>query len=235
MWSCWNSLQGGSRFPVSWSNMLSLWIFGASSIATVNISVNAVGCIMRQVKVPTLQEVAQIYNLADPIMKVWICCQKDSGLGTMDMLSLNLFDIKDQLDRGIIPIHIQIRHMMSWFLTNTFFGSNTIDALRIYLPNGNGKLFNIRQKIIQNRLRKLGLKTQMFTEDCPLTSYSLRKFFYVEMVNAGVAQEVIEHWMGHSQPDVTGLFGMPMKTMAEIYMRAYPHIDLSKACSVISN
>lgn len=188
---------------------------------------------MKQVKIPTLQELARICQLADPTMKAWVCCQKDSGLPMFDLLSLTYSDIKEQIERETVPVHICIHHKMTPMLTNTFFGPNAITALQENYQEKNGKLlFDIRPKILQNRLKKLGLKAQVSTEESPLTAYSLRKFFYIEMLEAGVVREVIEHWMGHSQPSVKGLFAMSVKDMAEFYMRAYPRIDIGKVHAV---
>ncbi|MCJ7633946.1 hypothetical protein MUP77_16365 [Candidatus Bathyarchaeota archaeon] len=115
-----------------------------------------------------------------------------------------------------VPIHIEAYHIMIGVATNTFFGSNTIDALKEYLVKRNTThLFDIRQKIICNRLKKLDL-----------SPYALRKFFYHNMIKAQVPKLLVEHWMGHIKP--TQPVNMPIEEMKRIYLRAYPYIDISK-------
>ena len=160
----------------------------------------------------TVDELARTYEVADVTMKAWICCQKDSGLSTLDLLSVDFKSVKEQLDKKIVPIHIVVNRKMTDLVTNTFFGSDAIDTLEKYVLKQNSeRLFGIRQKIVIHRLRKLGL-----------TPFILRTFFYRKMVKAHVRNTLIEHWMGHSKIDSS------VEEMKKIYTQAYSHITICK-------
>jgi len=74
----------------------------------------------------------------------------------------------------------------------------------------------------------------------PITSYNLRKFFNTYMKLSGVNESIVERWMGHSIGKVRSAYlitgsgeggqgtGIPVSKMAEIYMNAYPTIDITK-------
>lgn len=185
---------------------------------------------IKETKIPTLSEIARMCELADPSMNACICCQKDTGLRVCDLLSLNEDDIKEQIKMQTVPVHIPVHHKMTSMVTNTFLGPNAIDALQEYYQKADGNpLFDIRPTILHNRLKKLGLKAQVSTEDNPLTAFSLRKFFYLRMAEAGVPQEVIHYWLGHK---VTSFFNPSISDMARIYMDAYKYIDIKSKYAV---
>lgn len=172
----------------------------------------------KQVKVPTVSQLARICVVADPMMEAWICCQKDSGLRVCDLLSVSRADVELQMERGVVPLHIIIRQKMSGRTTNTFFGSNAIDALKEYLPKDRGsELFPVSRRVISSRLRKLGLK-----------AYSLRHFFAVRMVEAGLPLYMLGELMGYQRGQ--GFFPWGNLTEVELiqtYMKAYDYININ--------
>jgi len=203
---------------------------------------------IRAFKIPTVKDLKAMATKANPAIKAWILCQSNCGLANTDLLSLNgsttsseYGTIKSQLKKGEVPIHIEIRRQKTGEKTDTFFGPNAIDALHEYLAEGeNGRLFRMSMRSIQQKVKALGINAKVATEEVPITSYSMRKFFNTYMKLAGVNESIVERWMGHSIGKVRSAYlvtgsgeggqgtGIPVSKMAEIYMAAYPTIDITK-------
>ena len=202
---------------------------------------------VRPFRVPMVDDIRKICKIADLPTKTWICCQKDSGLANIDLLSLTrdtlsseFGTIKTQLKKGIVPIHVEIRRQKTGERTDSFFGPNAIDALQEFVNfrNRNPRIFTMSVRTIQKRIKKLAIKTKVATEAVPVTPYTLRKFFNTTMKYiAKVPESVVETWMGHSIGRVRSAYsvvgsgdvavGMPISKMAETYMEAYQYIDIS--------
>lgn len=203
---------------------------------------------IRAFKVPTVKDLKAMAKKADPAIKAWILSQKDSGLANTDLLSLTgstasseYGTIKAQLKKGIVPIHIEIRRQKTGEKTDSFLGPNAIEALKECVAEGeNGRLFRMSMRSIQQKVKALGINSHVATNEVPVTSYSLRKFFNTYMKLAGVNESIVEKMMGHSIGKVRSAYlitgsgeggqgtGIPVSKMAEIYMSAYPTIDITQ-------
>jgi len=203
---------------------------------------------VRAFKVPTVKDLKIMAAKADPAIKAWILSQANCGLANTDLLSLNgntasseYGTIKTQLKKGIAPIHIEIRRQKTGERTDSFLGPNAIDALQEYLPNGeNGRLFSMSMRSIQQKVKALGINAKVATNEVPITSYNLRKFFNTYMKLSGVNESIVERWMGHSIGKVRSAYlitgsgeggqgeGIPVSDMAKIYMDHYSAIDITK-------
>ena len=203
---------------------------------------------IRAFKVPTVKNLKAMVAKADPKIKAWILCQANSGLANTDLLSLTgstasseYGTIKTQLKKGVVPIHIEIRRQKTGEKTDTFLGPNAIDALKEYIKEGeNGRLFRMSMRSIQQKVKALGINSKVATEEVPVTSYSMRKFFNTYMKLAGVNEAIVERFMGHSIGKVRSAYlitgsgeggqgtGIPVSKLAEIYMQAYPTIDITQ-------
>ena len=205
---------------------------------------------VRAFKVPTVKDlkimVAKAEEESNPAIKAWILSQANSGLANTDLLFLNgstasseYGTIKTQLKKGRAPIHIEIRRQKTGEKTDSFFGPNAIEALQEYLPEGeNGRLFRMSMRSIQQKVKALGISAKVATNEVPITSYNLRKFFNTYMKLSGVNESIVERWMGHSIGKVRSAYlvtgsgdvgtGIPISKLAEIYMSAYPTIDITK-------
>jgi len=201
---------------------------------------------IRAFKVPSVKDLKAMVSKADPAIKAWILCQANCGLANTDLLSLSgstasseYGTIKSQLKKGLVPIHIEIRRQKTGEKTDTFLGPNAIDALHEYLAEGeNGRLFHMSMRSIQQKVKALGIKSKVATNEVPVTSYSMRKFFNTQMKYAGVNESIVELMMGHSIGKVRSAYlvtgsgdvgtGIPISKLAEIYMGAYTTIDITK-------
>jgi len=204
---------------------------------------------VRPFRVPMVEDIRKICQIADLPTKTWICSQKDSGLANIDLLLLTrntlsseFGTIKTQLKKGIIPVHVEIRRQKTGETTHTFFGPNTIDALNEFVNfrSRDPLIFTMSVRTVQKRIKKLAIKAKVATEAVPVTPYSLRKFFNTTMKYiAKVPESVVEAWMGHSIGRVRSAYsvvgssdmavGMPISKMAETYMEAYQYIDINTA------
>ncbi len=202
---------------------------------------------VRPFKVPMVEDIRKICKKADVATKAWVCCQKDSGLANIDLLGLSqntlsseFGTIKNQLKKGIIPVHVEIRRQKTGEPTHSFFGPNAIDALNKFITprSRNPLIFNMSIRTIQKKIKALAIKANVASERVPVTPYTLRKFFNTTMKYiAKVPESVVETWMGHSIGRVKSAYsvvgsgdvavGMPISKMAETYMEAYQFIDIS--------
>lgn len=201
---------------------------------------------VRPFKVPTIKDIKKMCSVADMATKAWVLAQMNSGLGNTDLLSLSVNTlssefgtIKTQLRKGIVPIHIEIRRQKTGERTDSFFGPNAIEALNEYLPNGvHGRIFRMSARSVEVRVKALGIKAKVATKEVPIVAYSLRKAFNTYMKLAGINEALVERMMGHSIGRVReaylvtgrseGIFGIPISKLAEIYMQAYPTIDITQ-------
>jgi len=209
---------------------------------------------IRSFKVPQVKDLKKMCALAerdrDTALKAWILCQSESGLAIEDLLSLSwnqlsseFGTIKRQMEKGIVPIHIEVRRQKTSERTDSFFGPNAISALKEYVAdNGgslNGKIFRMSIRSIQAKVKNIAIRSKVATVAFPITPHKLRDFFNTYMKLAGVNEAIVERWMGHSIGKVRGAYlvtgkddrveGIPISKLAEVYMQAYPTIDITLA------
>jgi len=157
-------------------------------------------------KVPTREELLKVVELAEPKLRSWILCDKDSGMSPIDLLNLTgneessrFGTIKEQLRKGICPIHVYIirqktkRSGLGFY--STFFGEEAIVGLEEWLGRRRyQRIFDIAERTLewsfQNLCEKLGWKN--------FVPKSCRKFFDSELKFAKVDPDIVKWMMGHS-------------------------------------
>jgi integrase len=214
---------------------------------------------IRQFKIPTVKDIKKMCGLADAETKTWILCQFNSGLANIDLLHLSLATLSSeygtigqQLRRGTVPLHVEVRRHKTKEPTNSFFGPNAIEALKEYLPKddeGNvsgrtSKIFSMQMRTLQQRVKALAMRAKVATEEVPITPYVFRRAFNTYMKFGdptkdipGVNEAIVEMMMGHSIGRVRSAYlimgkgsvgmGVPISKLAEIYMKTYPVIDIT--------
>lgn len=199
-------------------------------------------------KVPSPTDLKKMCEIADTPTRTWICCQKDSGLSNIDLMSLNLRTLSNefgmittQLKKEIVPIHIQIPRQKTTQPTDSFFGPNAIEALEDYLDGrSRGNLFNMSVRTVQKAVKATAIKAKVATKKVPVTPHKLRTFFNNQMKYVAKMNEaVVERMMGHSIGRVRSAYmatgsdelmeGIPITHLAKLYMDAYHAIDIRKA------
>ncbi|MCJ7634989.1 phage integrase N-terminal SAM-like domain-containing protein [Candidatus Bathyarchaeota archaeon] len=208
---------------------------------------------VRPFKIPTIKDIKKMCAVADAETKAWILAQFNSGLGNIDLIDLSLTNLSSeygtigqQLRKGTVPIHVELRRQKTGERVNSFFGPNAIEALKEYV-NVNGrtsKIFNMQMRTIQQRVKALGIKAKISTQEVPVTPYVFRKAFnsYLKFGDPskdipGVNEALVEMMMGHSIGRVRSAYlvtgqgstgtGIPISKLAEIYMKTYPVIDIT--------
>lgn len=177
----------------------------------------------------------------------------NSGLGNIDLIDLSLANLSSeygtigqQLRKGTVPVHVELRRQKTGERVNSFFGPNAIEALKEYVDinRRTGKIFNMQMRTIQQRVKALGIKAKISTQEVPVTPYVFRKAFnsYLKFGDPskdipGVNEALVEMMMGHSIGRVRSAYlvagqgstgtGIPISKLAEIYMKTYPAIDIS--------
>lgn len=208
---------------------------------------------IRLFKIPTIKDIKKMCAITDPETKAWILCQKDSGLGNTDLLDLSLANLSSeygtigqQLRKGTIPIHVELRRQKTGERIHSFFGPNAINTLKEYVDiNGRtSKIFQMQMRTIQQRVKALGIRAKISTQEVPVTPYVFRKAFNTYMKFGdpskdipGVNEALVELMMGHSIGRVRSAYlvagqgstgtGIPISKLAEIYMKTYPAIDIT--------
>lgn len=202
--------------------------------------------LVRAYKVPETKDVKKMVEIADDEMRAWILSQFNSSLGNADLLALRMDTlssefgtIKTQLKKGVCPIHVEIHRQKTGERTDSFFGPNAIEALNNYVNlNSRGALFRISVRTIQDKVKRLSIKSKVATEKVPVTPYGLRRGFNTLMKLAGMNEAIAERMMGHSITKVRSAYlvtgetgdikGIPISKLAEVYMQCYHAIDITK-------
>lgn len=195
-----------------------------------------------------LEDIKKMCRTADIATRAWICTQKDAGLGNIDLIKLNLGNlssrygtIRRQLNKGIVPIHVEIHRQKTGERVDSFFGPNAIDALNDYLAGRTkGVIFGagMSMRTIQKRVKAISIKSRVATKSRPVTPYCFRTAFNTLMKKSGLNEAIAERMMGHSIGRVRGAYlaigegdvisGLPISDLASQYMQHYGAINVGK-------
>jgi len=208
---------------------------------------------IRPFKIPTIKDIKKMCAVADAETKAWILAQFNSGLSNTDLIDISLANLSSeygtigqQLRKGTVPIHVELRRQKTGERIHSFFGPNAIDALKEYvnIHERTSKIFNMQMRTVQQRVKALGIKAKISTQEVPVTPYCFRKAFnsYLKFGDPskdipGVNEALVELMMGHSIGRVRSAYlvtgqgstgtGIPISKLAEIYMKTYPAIDIT--------
>lgn len=185
-----------------------------------------------QFKVPSRKEWQGVMNICDylkkPELKVWILCDKDSGMRVNDLCNLTGNELSpngtvlQQLRKGICPIHIRIigekTKTSGLGFYDCAFGEESVEALQTFLTQQSRRFFTrgisaIEKDFIQvmkvyNReLAKKAKNGETVTYWSDFTPKACRHWFSSELKFAKIAVKeeyvmglnaVVEYMMGHS-------------------------------------
>lgn len=196
----------------------------------------------KAVWLPEVPDLYRLVNKAVPRTAAYICCGKDTGIGIGDMLdlkwsteSIQYGTAKQQLKKGLCPIHIHFVRGKTGVVFDTFLGEDAIEQLNRYADFSRERLFPISDNQVRLDLKEL---------DSRLRSHTLRKFFttFVKMSlasvlstrrmhdSAGISDAMVEYWSGHSLGKVRGAYNIPpVHSQLELYQEAYARIKLRKS------
>jgi len=191
---------------------------------------------VREYKIPTKEELAQVIDLAHiPWYGAFMMLTKDCGISLQDMLGLKVIDgspiygsIADQLKKGQVPIHLNITREKTRFKYSTFLGEDSFKLLnndKIFpdMDSHNKRLFPYAHSTIQDVMKALGDKLGWTS----FTPYSLRKWFRTQLTLSDMNEALIETMMGHSLGKVKEAYLVPQpRKLIEIYEKHYPALKL---------
>jgi len=194
----------------------------------------------RRYRLPSPEKLRDIVEAAPSRVATWVCCQKDSGMGVGDLVKVSLDyespvygTIKEQLKKGICPIHLHIvRKKTMRFYFDSWLGEDALTMLNNYVDFSRPRIFDVHAATIRRDVKKAGIVGG---------THILRKFFttYVKMAvasvlykrgeldAAGTSDTLVEYWTGHSLGKVKGAYNIPPPQLQkEIYTEAYPRIKI---------
>lgn len=186
-------------------------------------------------KVPTPEELAKMIDaVSTDLARAIIICLAQSGLSLKDFLAVTYEMIKPELDRGVSPLHLNLRRSKVMKEFDTFLGENSIHFLKQYLKNVELKpkdpLFPVSKRFVEYLIKGSSLAAGLKPH---VTPHKLRSFFNTYLVlsfHGSQSQHIpiVDYWMGHVLPYGGAYMVPPVEDQREIY-RVHEHaISLPK-------
>jgi len=185
-----------------------------------------------------MDDLKLLYDAANPRMKTWIAIFKDSGLSREDALKIRYGDIQKGFEKGDRFLHIHLIREKTQVEHDTFLGSNTVEALKLYfrelsvkgiVVNAETPLINVQGRATTKQsvgvfLARFGKKFGV-----KFSSHRIRKFFETAMALGRVHPLMIKYWMGHKiSSDIESHYIIPpIPDQLTLYKQSYKNIDLT--------
>jgi integrase len=155
----------------------------------------------------TIEEIGKFVSLMDNIQyKCVAACIVQSGLSISDLLGLRYGDIKDEFEKGVAPLCLDLSRKKTNVLFLTFIGSWALELLRQHLKvrhmQNDTPIFAVTRRAVDSYFRRIGLKYGgRFSGRNPYCPHSLRAAFRTILSDHKVDPLYIEFWMGHKVPE----------------------------------
>lgn len=155
----------------------------------------------------TLEEIGEfIETMNKPIYRSIAASILQSGLSLSDLLALTYGDIKEEFEKGITPLCLDLTRKKTGVHFMTFLGGWAVKLLKEHL--GDWKLektspiYNVSARNVHAYFRKTAQKfAGNFKGRNPYTPHSLRAAFRTFLSDHKVDPLYIEYWMGHKLPE----------------------------------
>lgn len=197
----------------------------------------------------TLEEMRKFVDVARYLRdKAFITICFQSGLGIGDVVNLDYRDVRKGLEKGQLPLLLQLYRGKTGVEFKTFLGRDAVHQLRAYLktrgPLKNGDpLFTMlgnEQRVsggaIDHMLKKYAKKLDFIHEEDlengynPARSHSLRTAFRSRLTGK-MDGTLIEFFMGHDIGEEKRTYiNLPDSDLSELYMNYEYLLSLEKTC-----
>lgn len=202
-------------------------------------------------RAPRPEELQRMIDVADLRGKVIVSMLALGGFRIGTLSKLRYYHVKDDLERGVIPVHIHVEAEITkgkYGDYDTFIGAEAVHYLKLYLDQrrrGTEKIppeeitddspliraytkepkplpRHTITRIVEELYRKAGLVRETGRNRYVLRPHSIRKFFRTQLAALGVPSDYIEYMMGHR---ISTYHDIKMKGV-EFLRRIYAQADL---------
>ena len=179
--------------------------------------------------------------------KAIILCMFQSGLAVNEIAELNYGDIKEEFEKGMLPLCIRLVRQKTQVDFKTFIGRDAVKYIKLYLGT-RGKLKSNDPLFTKERTRKgearittaaiqqsfgeiaKELSFVTVTEDTynPARPHSLRAAFNSRLIGK-IDETLRDFWMGHAIGGVSKAYlTMPTEDLRKLYMSAEEFLSIEK-------
>ncbi|MGC8896545.1 MAG: tyrosine-type recombinase/integrase [Candidatus Bathyarchaeia archaeon] len=129
-----------------------------------------------------------------------------SGLSISDILALTYSDIKEDFEKGVTPLCLDLTRKKTGVRFITFLGDWAVRLLREHLANrkleDTSPIYNVSARNVHAHFRLTAIKfAGAFKGRNPYSPHSLRAAFRTFLSDDRVDLLYIEFWMGHKLPE----------------------------------
>jgi integrase len=155
----------------------------------------------------TMEEIGKFIHLMDNVQyKCIAACIVQSGLSISDLLGLKYDDIREEFEKGVAPLCLDLSRKKTNVPFLTFIGSWALGLLKQHLKDRPLKddtpIFTVTRRAVDNYFRRIGIKFGGgFSGRNPYSPHSLRAAFRTILSDHKVDPLYIEFWMGHKVPE----------------------------------
>jgi len=155
----------------------------------------------------TLAEVGLfIASMDKPIYRSIAASILQSGLSISEALALTYADIKEEFEKGITPLCLDLTRRKTGVPFITFLGNWSVKLLKEHLANRKMEdetpIYNMSARNVHAYFRKAAQKfAGAFKGRNPYSPHSLRAAFRTFLSDHKVDPLYIEYWMGHKIPE----------------------------------
>ena len=155
----------------------------------------------------TIEEIGNFISLMNNIQyKCIAACIAQSGLSISDLLGLKYGDIRDEFEKGIMPLCLDLSRKKTNVPFLTFIGGWALSFLRLHLADRHMQddtpTFTVTRRAVDSYFARVGVKFGgNFSGGNPYNPHSLRAAFRTILSDHKVDPLYIEFWMGHKVPE----------------------------------
>ena len=160
----------------------------------------------------TIEEVGEFIATVDKLLYRSIAASiLQSGLSVSDLLALTYGDIKEEFQKSVTPLCLNLARKKTGINFITFLGSWSIKLLKEYLANrkleDEAPIYDVSSRAVHAYFRKIAQKfASYFKGRNPYSPHSLRAAFRTFLSDHKVDPLYIEFWIGHKLPEQQGAY-----------------------------